>query len=67
MLYSKYKMSAEELIHYKKLIDEYKLANGPIQIHILTPCYGGLVYVNYTNRIILTYELFIRLGIGFAV
>jgi len=60
-------MSAEELANYKKLIDEYKLVNGPIQIHILTPCYGGLVYVNYTNRIILTYEIFIRLGIGFAV
>ena len=35
----------------KQIVDAYKLTNGPIFVYILTPCYGGLVYVNYTNKL----------------
>jgi len=51
----------------KKIVDEYKLANGPINLYILTPCYGGLVYVNYTNKLLETQELFLQLGITLKV
>lgn len=51
--------SREYLVQQMK---EY-LKTHRVQVHILTPCYGGVVFVNYTNCLIQTYNVLNSLGV----
>jgi hypothetical protein len=53
---------------YKPLVEQYiKYIDKPLLIAILTPCYGGTMYANYTYKLVATTELFNKLGIGYEL
>ena len=58
----------EELSKYlQEKINTYIEVNGPIQLFILTPCYGGVCYVNYTTCLINTMKILASFGITVKV
>lgn len=61
-------MEGSKLDQYKsaiaKLTAKHNYKYGKPQLHILTPCYGGMVYVNFCNRIMKTMEVLSAAGIS---
>jgi hypothetical protein len=51
---------------FEDKIKNYVAINKP-HVHILTPCFGSICYVNYVHCLILTMETFRRYSIGISI
>jgi hypothetical protein len=51
---------------FEDLIRDYVSKNSP-HVHILTPCFGAICYVNYVHCLITTMETFRKYNIGISV
>lgn len=49
--------------HLQTKVQQYIETHGSIQLYILTPCYGGVCYVNYTICLINTIQILASFGI----
>jgi hypothetical protein len=58
----------DELSTYlQSKINTHIETHGPIQLYILTPCYGGICYVNYTTCLINSMKILASFGITVKV
>jgi len=51
---------------FEDIIRDYVSKNSP-HVHILTPCFGAICYVNYVHCLITTMETFRKYNIGISV
>jgi hypothetical protein len=51
---------------FEDIVKEYIAANKP-HVHILTPCYGGMCFVNYVHCLFTTMDVFRKYGIGISI
>jgi hypothetical protein len=51
---------------FEDLVKSYIELEKP-HVHILTPCYGGVCFVNFVHCLIITMEVFRKYGIGISV
>jgi hypothetical protein len=51
---------------YEDLIKNFVSSNNP-HIHILTPCYGGVCFVNFVHCLINTIDVFRKYNIGVSI
>jgi hypothetical protein len=51
---------------FEDMIRDYVSKNSP-HVHILTPCFGAICYVNYVHCLITTMETFRKYNIGISV
>ena len=74
-LYGQSKVTTPSAIHttvpkdgltLEEKIKQYVAAHNPL-LYVLTPCYGGTCFVNYTQCIMKTVELFKRFNIELKV
>jgi hypothetical protein len=59
-------MSKTTVNSFEETLKNYVLLNNP-HVHILTPCFGSICYVNYVHCLINTMEVFKKYNIGISV